>query len=54
MVFELPDAVERAGYSTATKARLDGTKIRRLGWEMKYDIPAGIERTIQILRSTMR
>lgn len=54
VVFELPDAVERAGYSTATKARLDGTKIRRLGWEMKYDIPAGIERTIQILRSTMR
>ena len=27
VVFELPDAIEAAGYSKATKARLDGSKI---------------------------
>ncbi|MCM1154883.1 MAG: NAD-dependent epimerase/dehydratase family protein [Roseburia sp.] len=48
--FDIPDAVERAGYSTATKARLDGGKIKALGWKMKYDIRTGVERTIGILR----
>lgn len=50
VVFEIPDAVEAAGYSTATKARLDGSKLRNLGWEPSYDIKGGIERTIEILR----
>lgn len=52
VVFALPDEVERAGYSTATKARLDGAKLRALGWQARYDIAAGIRRTIQILRDT--
>lgn len=51
VVFELPDAVEAAGYSKATKARLDGRKIRALGWKPMYDIKTGMERTIKILRS---
>lgn len=50
VVFEIPDAVEAAGYSTATKARLDGHKLQSLGWKPKYDIKTGIERTITILR----
>lgn len=50
IVFEIPDAVEAAGYSTATKARLDGHKLQALGWKPKYDIKSGIERTIRILR----
>ncbi len=45
-----PDAVERAGYSKATKARLDGSKVKSLGWNIKYDIYAGMERTIRILK----
>lgn len=49
--YDIPDDVEKAGYSTATKARLDGTKIRRLGWKPKFDIRSGIERTIQICSS---
>ncbi|MDO5702765.1 MAG: NAD-dependent epimerase/dehydratase family protein [Lachnospiraceae bacterium] len=52
VVFELPDAVEAAGYSTATKARLDGSKLKGLGWRPAYDIKTGIERTITILRET--
>ena len=51
VVFEIPDAVEAAGYSTATKARLDGTKLKGLGWSAKYDIRSGMERTIAIFRS---
>lgn len=49
VVFEIPDFVESAGYSTATKARLDGTKLKSLGWNLKYPIKDGVERTISIL-----
>lgn len=50
VVFEIPDAVEAAGYSTATKARLDGSKLKSLGWKAKYDIRSGMERTLAILK----
>ncbi len=50
VVFELPDATEEKGYSTATKARLDGSKLKALGWKPEYDIYSGIQRTINILR----
>ncbi len=50
VVFEIPDEVERAGYSTATKARLDGSKLQALGWKARYDIQTGIPRTVEILR----
>ena len=53
VVFNIPEEAEKAGYSTATKARLDGSKLKGLGWNMKYGIYAGIERTIEILRDTM-
>ena len=50
VIFEIPDAVEAAGYSTATKARLDGHKLAALGWKPRYDIRRGMERTLRILR----
>ena len=50
LVFELPDAVEASGYSTATKARLSGAKLAALGWKPRYEIREGLERTIRILR----
>lgn len=53
VIFELPDAVEKAGYSKATKARLDGSKIKTLGWKPMYTIDEGLKRTVEILRSTM-
>lgn len=49
VVFELPDEVEREGYSKATKARLGNSKLQKLGWKAKYDIKSGIKRTMQIL-----
>lgn len=51
VVFELPDAVESAGYSKATKARLDSRKINtELGWKARYDMKEGLQRTIDILK----
>ncbi len=48
--FELPDAVEAAGYSKATKAVLDTTRVAALGWKSLYPMEAGIRETIDILR----
>ena len=50
VIFELPDAVEKAGYSTATKAILDASKIEQLGWHAQTSIAEGIAKTVQILR----
>ena len=52
VVFELPDAKEAAGYSTATKAVLDAAKLRSLGWSAHYDMKDGLMRTIAILRDS--
>ena len=49
VVFDVPDSLEASGYSTATKARLDGHKLATLGWKPHYDILTGIERTMKIL-----
>ena len=50
VVFEIPDSVEAAGFSKATKARLDGSKLKALGWQPAFDIRGGIKRTMEILR----
>ncbi len=50
VVFELPDDIERAGYSTATKAVLDGTRLAQLGWKALTPISQGLGRTVRILR----
>ena len=47
--FELPDAVESAGFSKATKARLDGAKLRALGWRPQYDIDRALARNLECL-----
>lgn len=52
VIFQLPDDIERAGYSAATKARLDGGKIEDLGWRPSYDIKNGVEHTLEMLRDS--
>ena len=49
VVFDPPDEVESAGFSKATKARLDGTRLRSLGWKPKYDISAGVALNYNVL-----
>ena len=46
-----PDETEKKGYSAATRARLDGRELKKLGWSARYDIESGIKRTLSILRS---
>lgn len=50
VIFELPSAQERKGYSTATKAVLDAKKLKALGWKADYSIQEGLKRTLRILK----
>ncbi len=50
VVFELPDAVEQAGYSTATKAVLDGNKLQKLGFEPRISMEQGLAFTVEKLK----
>jgi nucleoside-diphosphate-sugar epimerase len=51
VVFEIPDQVEAAGYSKATKALLDSRKLEGLGWKARFDMETGLRHTVEILRS---
>jgi nucleoside-diphosphate-sugar epimerase len=50
IVFDIPSSVESAGYSKATRALLDSSKLRTLGWKPIFPLKDGIIRTIEILR----
>lgn len=49
VVFELPDAAERTGYSTATRAVMKGEKLKKLGWSAHYDLELGLRETLRII-----
>lgn len=51
LCFELPDAVEAAGFSAATKAVQIATALKTLGWRPHYRIADGVARTLAILRA---
>lgn len=53
VVFELPDQAEAAGYSKATVAVLDSSKLTALSWQPEYTMKVGIEQTMKILRQTL-
>lgn len=50
VIFELPDDVEKAGYSTATKAILNTRKIHDLGYYTKTSIKEGLTKTVRVLK----
>ena len=50
VVFDLPKSIESAGFSTATKARLDGTKLRELGWAIQFPLKEAVSRTLKVLK----
>jgi len=49
IVYAKAEEAENAGYSSATKAKLDGAKIKGLGWKPLYDVEVALQRTITIL-----
>ncbi len=50
VVFDLPDEIEKRGFSKAQKALLDGGKLKKLGWRPGFSIQSGISETITVLR----
>ena len=50
VVFELPDKVEKQGYSTATKAMLNANKLKSLGWKPAVHMADGIQCTVEEMR----
>lgn len=46
-----PAALEKAGFSVVTKARLDASKLRALGWNADFDIRRGVQADFDILRT---
>lgn len=50
VVYELPEEAEKRGYSTATKAMLDASKLEALGWRAAVHIDEGLACTVETLR----
>ena len=53
VVFDLPSETERKGYSTATKAIMNGERIAGLNWKASATIKTGILETMQILSEVL-
>lgn len=51
VVFDLPNETEAKGFSKASVALLDATKLKRLGWKVLFDLKTGIENTMKIMTS---
>lgn len=49
VMFEQPDELERAGYTTATRATLNPTRIEKLGWRAQTNIRQGMQKTVACL-----
>ena len=48
--FDIPPAVERAGYTRVTRAVLNPAKLEKLGWQAKYDLKTGLQHTYECLK----
>jgi nucleoside-diphosphate-sugar epimerase len=49
VLLEQADEAEKASYNPVTKSVLDSSKLEGLGWNAKYDMKTGLQKTIQIL-----
>lgn len=49
VVMQLPDELEKKGYSAPQNCILANTKLKHLGWQGEYDIVKGIRETLTIL-----
>lgn len=49
VIFDLPSEKERKGFSIATQAILDNTKLTQLGWQAHYTMREAITRTLKVL-----
>ncbi len=49
VIFDLPSEAEQKGYSVATTAIMDGSKLRNCGWKPMYSFNEAIKRTLEML-----
>ena len=54
VIYSLPEQAEQKGYSTASKALMDGNKLKAMGWQPQYGIADGIPETISIIKAQQR
>lgn len=54
VVFELPEESERRGYSTATKAMLDASRIEAMGWKAQVHMQEGLLCSVESFRMDMK
>lgn len=50
VIFEVPDATEKLGFSPVVTARMQADKMLQLGWQAKYDLALGLKETISELK----
>ncbi len=50
VIFDLPDEIEKKGFSNSEMSVLDSTKITSLGWYTTKDLKTRIEETIKIMK----
>ncbi len=53
VIFDLPDEIEKKGFSNANIAILNSAKLTSLGWTPRYNIQQGLERTLKILKGNI-
>ncbi len=51
LTFEIPDSVEKKGYSKVTRAVLNAEKLESLGWQPVMSLSQGLENTLKILKN---
>lgn len=51
VVFELPNEVEKKGFSKAQIAVMDTNKIQKMEWQARYDMKNGLKKTVEIMCS---
>lgn len=49
VIFELPDEIEKRGYSKANDARLCSDKLKKLGWSTSGSLYSQLQKTVTIL-----
>jgi nucleoside-diphosphate-sugar epimerase len=52
VVFDLPSETERKGFSIATRAILDNTRLKGIGWLPRYSMKEALTRTLDILKES--
>lgn len=50
VIFQIPEEIERRGYSGTTKGMMDASRLKRLGWAPRIRIQEGLYDTVETLK----